>query len=123
NATEFGNIDFNVFHVPIARYICYGNTAVPIEFGFNCTNRCFNFMSSRTDAAQVFKSFDQPDGAVSTHTEIADIVKKDNSRSRPLIGRLEKQSTYNGIMAARFTDYCGPQVVVIATKDIQPLLH
>ena len=57
------------------------------------------------------------------HAEIADIVEKDDASRRTLVDRLAQEGTNDRIMPSRLANDSPPQMIVIASKNFQPLGH
>src|SRR5215469_12847993 len=84
---ESRNIDRDFPSLAVARNIAHGYFPGLVESCGDDSNRRFYLVFSRLNAAHVRKRNHQADGAVTAHTEIADVIKEDDScRGRPING-------------------------------------
>src|SRR5215204_4525273 len=112
-------LDRNVLCKSITRYICDRDVSVRFQFRFDRTDGCLDQMFPGSDLAHMFQRSNQSDRSVSTHSEIADVVKEDHAGRIFLIGRFAKECTYHRIMPARFANDSSAKIVVITPKAIE----
>jgi hypothetical protein len=63
---------------------------------------------SGTNLGKIPQGYYQPDGPVTTHTKITDIIKKNDAELAGAVGRLTQQSPHQDLITARFRQAYSP---------------
>lgn len=79
----------------------------------------FDAVSARTDPSQMREWNTEPDGAVTAHPEVPDVVEEDHYGGTGGINWFAEQCTDYGIGPARFIDKSRPEPVVVQSKAFQ----
>jgi hypothetical protein len=64
---------------------------------------------------------DQPDGPVTTHTQITDVIEEDNAGGAGAVGRLAEQPPHHDIGTPRLVHHGRTKIVVPSAKAFQPV--
>src|SRR5438445_4123891 len=90
-----------------------------MERGSDDADGGFNAVITGVDAAKVRESSDKPDGSVAAHSQIADIIEKDNASSTGTIGRFNEAGPDYDVGPARLVDDGRTQAIVLRTQGVQ----
>jgi hypothetical protein len=84
-------------------------------------HRRLDLVFSGSDTLHVRQGGNQPDRTVTTHSQIAHIIKEDHAGSTRSINRVTQQSPYHHVGTARLIHHGGPETIMLASKALQPL--
>ena len=82
-------------------------------------DRGFDFVQSLADSAKVSECGYHTNGSVAAHSQIADIIEKDNASSTGTIGRFNEAGADYDVGAARFVDDGRTQAIVLRAQGVQ----
>ena len=75
-------------------------------------------MLARFDFADMRERDDQADCPVSAHTEVTDVIEKDDTSDARLVARFNQQHTNQHIRPARLVDDRGTKLIVLFAKNL-----
>ena len=84
-------------------------------------DRRFDLVLSGSDAVHVGQSSNKANRAVTAHSEVANIVKENDTGGARGIDRLAEQSAYDDVGASRLIHYGGTEMVVLVAETFQPV--
>jgi hypothetical protein len=79
-----------------------GDCAIRVQFSRDDADGCFDPMFPGFGHSCVRKRDQQPDGAMTAHSQASYIVEEDDPGRAGCVGRLAQQRTYRDIRPARF---------------------
>ena len=102
--------------VPPSRNVAHGHFARGQKLGGYYANRRFNAVFTGRQFAKPSQRGDEPDGAVATHVQVADIVEEDDASSASGVRGWREQGAYHHVAPARFVHYRRAKVVVLLAE-------
>ena len=115
-APQAFHLDRHIAQVAIARDIFDRHLVSAAQLGGDGTDRRFEPVATRRDAAHVRKRDGDADGGVAAHAEEADIVEEDEPRSAIFVRRPAEQGAHQPLMAPGFVHDEAAQVIEIACQ-------
>src|SRR5581483_3353037 len=109
----FRNIDRNRIAITVADYVLHSNFSAWVQSRAHHSHRRFDAVFSRLNSSHVRQSRHHPYRAVPAHSQIADIVKEDDSRSTAGVGRRNQQRANEYVRSAWFVDHGRSKPVVL----------
>jgi hypothetical protein len=123
NGTHAGNLSNKGFFRAPTRNVDDGDFAIFMKGRRDDANRCLDAMLARTNAAHVSESRDQPNGSVTAHAQITDVVEENDAGDTGGIGWFEKRCADNNIGATRFVYDSGAEGVVLIAENVKSIGH
>lgn len=80
-------------------------------------------MESGLDAAYVFESYGEADGAVSAHIEIADVIEEDDAGGTVGFEGFAEKCADDGVITAGFVDDGGAEMVEVAAEALEAFVE
>src|SRR5512146_3400836 len=111
--------DWDRSAIPVTQNVVNHNRTAREEFGLNFSYRRFDAMLAWLDAAKMCQRANHSDCSVSTHPQVADVIKEDHASCAFRVGRRAKQSAHNNLRAARLTGNARTKLVVFVAKKLQ----
>lgn len=125
-ACEFsvaGNIHSDICSAAVTGDVFDGDFAVGMETRGDFANGRFDVMTSWRKFPQIGERDEQADGAVPTHSEVTDIIKKDDPGGRGgILGFAEKRAD-DSIRATRLVYHGGAEGVKLVAKVFEARGH
>src|ERR1700722_7263236 len=116
-----GDFDCNICRAAITCDIVDSDLATFVQNRTDGAHRSFNFVLSRTDALHVSQCRNQTNGPVTAHTQVADIIKEDDTRSASGIQRIAKQRAHHNVGSPRLVHYGRAKIIVLPAKAFPPI--
>lgn len=101
--------------------VAHGHVGMVVELGFDNAYWRFDSMEAGTQSAEMRECDHEADGSMAAHTQVADVVKKDDACGAGAIDRLAQQSPYNGVGTAWLIDDGRAQMIEVTLKKAQPV--
>jgi hypothetical protein len=92
-----------------------------VQFRADYANGRFKLMEAGLDPAEMRNRGDHSDGAVAAHTQITDIVEKDNTGHAARFVAIAEQRSDHGVRPARLIDNCGTVAIEACVESLTPV--
>src|ERR1700678_4013382 len=103
--------------------IADGHAAVVIQARFHGSAVGIDAANALLNSAHVSERNHEPNGSVAAHVEEADVVEENDAGLTSGVVRIAEQRAHNGVVATRFVDYGGADVVEMGAKPFEALLN
>ena len=117
------NLDRDLPREAVAEHVFKTDVSALMQGCSDRADGCFQQAPAGLDSPQIGQCDHQPDGPVAAHSQIADIVKKDDAGRGARVPGLAQERAHHDVRSARLIHHRRPEIVVPQPEAGQPVRH